>query len=148
MRSGTLLALALVLAASQAGAAMYKWTDSQGRTQYGQFPPTGIQAERITAAGTRHRVDPQENLSPQQRLEQLEEQKKQQEEQEAEAEAVRQRLARRENNCQLARKNLAVLQEVGHHRVRLPDGTVTYLTDEQKQQRIADTKRQIEDNCD
>jgi hypothetical protein len=40
------------------------------------------------------------------------------------------------------------LQEGGHHRVRLPDGTVTYLTDEEREQRIADANRQIEDNCD
>jgi hypothetical protein len=107
-----------------------------------------VEAERITAAGTTHKVDPQKMLSPQQRLQQLEKQEEQQGEQEAEAAAVRQQLAQRESNCQLARKNLAVLQEGGHHRVRLPDGTVTYLTDEEREQRIADANRQIEDNCD
>jgi hypothetical protein len=147
MRSGTLLALALTLATASASAAMYKWTDQNGNVQYGQFPPSGVQAERISASGTTHKVDPQDSKSPQQRLQELEEQQKQQGEQEAEAAAKQQLAAQRQNNCELARKNLAVLQEEGHHRVRLPDGTVTYLTDEQKQQRVDQANQQIKDNC-
>jgi hypothetical protein len=148
MRSGTLIALALTLATTSANAAMYKWTDQNGNVQYGQFPPTGVETKRISASGTTHEVKPPDSKSPQQRLQELEEQKKQQGEQEAEAAATQQLAAQRRNNCELARKNLAVLQEDGHHRVRLPDGTVTYLTGEQKQQRIDQANRQVKENCD
>lgn len=147
MRAGTLLAMTLILAAAGANAAMYKWTDQNGNVQYGQFPPTGVEAERISASGTTRKVEPQDSKSPQQRLEELEEQKKQEGEQEAETAATQQLAAQRRNNCELARKNLAVLQEEGHHRVRLPDGTVTYLTDEQRQQRVDQANQQIKDNC-
>ena len=51
MRRSTLVALALTLATASAHAAMYKWTDQNGNVQYGQFPPTGVQAERISASG-------------------------------------------------------------------------------------------------
>jgi hypothetical protein len=148
MRPGILVALALTLATTTAGAAMYKWTDQNGRVQYGQFPPTGVESERISSAGTTHKVDPQDSKSPQQRLQELEARQKQQGEQDAEAAAKQQLAAQRQSNCDIARKNLAVLQEDGHHRVRLPDGTVTYLSDEQKHERIENANRQIKDNCD
>lgn len=148
MIRNALLALGLALAASAAGAAMYKWTDSDGKTQYGQFPPPGAQTERISPSGTPHKVAPQDTGSPQQRLQELEDQQQKQGEQAAEAQAAEQRRQVHQENCSIARKNLAVLQEGGHHRVRLPDGTVTYLTDEQKQQRIEQANQQIKDNCD
>ena len=148
MTRTTLLALGLTLAASAAQAAMYKWTDANGNVQYGQFPPPGAQAERISSSGTTHKVEPQDSLSPQQRLQELEDQKKQQSEQATEAQAEQQRAEARRKNCDIARKNLAVLQEGGHRRLRLPDGTVTYLSEEQKQERIAQANQQIKDNCD
>ena len=144
----TLLALGLTLAVTTAQAAMYKWTDANGNVQYGQFPPTGVQAERISSSGTSHKVEPGDSRSPQQRLQELEEQQNKQSEQVAEAQAEQQRAEARRHNCDIARKNLAVLQEGGHHRVRLPDGTVTYLSDEQKQERIAQANQQIKANCD
>ena len=147
MRSGTLIALALTLATAGANAAMYKWTDQNGNVQYGQFPPTGIQAERISASGTTHKVEVPDGKSPQQRLQELEQQQKQQEEEAAEGRGAQRRKDLRQQNCEIAQKNLGVLKESGHHRVRLPDGTVTYLTDEQKQQRIDQANQQVKDNC-
>jgi hypothetical protein len=40
---------ALLFAALPAGAALYKWTDEKGGTVYGDTPPPGVKAERITA---------------------------------------------------------------------------------------------------
>jgi hypothetical protein len=42
-----LLALALVTA--PAVAALYKWTDENGRTVYGDTPPAGVKAEKVNA---------------------------------------------------------------------------------------------------
>ena len=70
MRRSTLVALALALATASANAAMYKWTDQNGNVQYGQFPPTGVAAERISASGTTHKVEAPDGKSPQQRLQQ------------------------------------------------------------------------------
>jgi uncharacterized protein DUF4124 len=41
---------ALALAALPAAAALYKWTDENGRVVYGDTPPAGVKAERINAA--------------------------------------------------------------------------------------------------
>ena len=132
--------MSLPLAAS-ANAAMYKWTDQNGNVQYGQFPPTGVAAERISASGTTHKVEAPDGKSPQQRLQALEQQQQQQEEEETEARVTQERKDLRQQNCKIAHKNLAVLKEDGHHRVRLPDGTVTYLNDEQKQLAEASKER-------
>jgi erythromycin esterase-like protein len=40
---------ALLFAALPAGAALYKWTDEKGGTVYGDTPPPGVKAERISA---------------------------------------------------------------------------------------------------
>jgi hypothetical protein len=39
-----------VLAALPATAALYKWTDENGRVVYGDTPPPGVKAERISVA--------------------------------------------------------------------------------------------------
>jgi uncharacterized protein DUF4124 len=41
---------ALALAALPAAAALYKWTDENGRVVYGDTPPAGVKAERVNAA--------------------------------------------------------------------------------------------------
>jgi hypothetical protein len=41
---------AAALAALPAAAALYKWTDENGRTVYGDTPPPGVKAERISVA--------------------------------------------------------------------------------------------------
>src|SRR5882724_8285762 len=41
---------ALAFAALPAAAALYKWTDDNGRAVYGDTPPAGVKAERVTAA--------------------------------------------------------------------------------------------------
>jgi hypothetical protein len=40
----------LALAALPAAAALYKWTDENGRIVYGDTPPAGVKAERVNAA--------------------------------------------------------------------------------------------------
>jgi len=40
---------ALLFAALPAGAALYKWTDEKGGVVYGDTPPPGVKAERVSA---------------------------------------------------------------------------------------------------
>ena len=46
-----------------------------------------------------------------------------------------------------ATNNLAKLQAGGNKRYLTPDGKVTHLTEEQRQQRINDAKDQIDEFC-
>src|SRR5260221_14731640 len=41
---------ALGFAALPAAAALYKWTDENGRVVYGDTPPAGVKAERVNSA--------------------------------------------------------------------------------------------------
>src|SRR5208282_1944891 len=45
-----LVVCALLFAALPVGAALYKWTDEKGGTVYGDTPPPGVKAERVSAA--------------------------------------------------------------------------------------------------
>jgi hypothetical protein len=147
MRFGSIIALFLALTAMPVGAAMYKWKDANGNVQYGEFPPAGATAEQITPSGA-HKSAPQASQSPQERLKALEEQQQKQGEEEAKQAAESQQAEQKKKNCEIARKNLATLQAGGNRRIRLPDGTVTHLTDEDRQSRIAEAQEQIKSNCD
>lgn len=139
--------LLLFLLALPVHAALFKWTDENGVTHFGQYPPAGVEAERLRAppppatdpAAARQRLD----QTLEQRRTQAEERR--QAEQKAADEAGRQ--AQRQKACQAARDDLATLQRGGHHRVRLPDGSVTYLNDEQRRQRIDKAKARIKAAC-
>ena len=145
MRKG-ILTIILALAVTPVGAAMFKWTDANGNVQYGAFPPAGVEAERIKGS-PQPRSQPQ-STTPQQRLKDLEQRQKEEGEQAAEAAANQQREEAKKKNCEIAKKNLANLQRGGHRRVRLPDGTVTYLEDEDRQQRIEENKKRVREFCD
>jgi hypothetical protein len=50
LRTGLVFAVCALLFAAPAAAALYKWTDDNGRVVYGDTPPAGVKAERITVA--------------------------------------------------------------------------------------------------
>jgi len=47
-----LLCAALVVWSSHASAIVYKWTDAQGKVQYGDRPPDGVHAEIVDLPGS------------------------------------------------------------------------------------------------
>ena len=47
LRLATAIGLAAALFGGAGHAAMYKWTDENGRTVYGDTPPAGVKAERM-----------------------------------------------------------------------------------------------------
>jgi hypothetical protein len=146
MRLATIISIILALTTSAATAAMYKWTDADGNTQYGQYPPAGVQATRIRA-DPQPASQPQAMPSPQQRLKELEQQQEKRNEKEAEAAAEKQKAETIKKNCEIAKKNLAGLQMGGHRLTRLSDGSYTRLNEEERQSRIAEAEKHIEEYC-
>jgi len=146
MRLATLISIILALTATAASAAMYKWTDADGSTQYGQYPPAGVQAERIKVS-PQPASQPQPASSPQQRLKELEQQQQKQSEKETEAAAEKQRAETIKKNCEIAKNNLAGLQMGGHRLTRLPDGSYTRLSEEERLSRVADAEKHIKEYC-
>ena len=146
MRLTTLITIILALTTSTAGAAMFKWTDADGSTQYGQYPPAGVQAEPVKVS-PQPASQPQPASSPQQRLKELEQQQQKQSEKDTEAAAEKQRAETIKKNCEIAKNNLAGLQMGGHRLTRLPDGSYTRLSEEERLSRVADAEKHIKEYC-
>ncbi|MDT8387432.1 MAG: DUF4124 domain-containing protein [Thiogranum sp.] len=157
MRFSPVLSIILALAVLPVSAEVYKWKSETGEIQYGQFPPAGVETERMSSSGVRAPAPQPQPEDPGAASEadagaespagsaapvQTEAEKAA-----AEQAAAAQQEQRRQI-CASARNNLGILQQGGHRRVRLPDGTVTYLTAEQTEERIAAAKQQIEATCD
>lgn len=141
-----LLAL-LLLAAVPASAANYKWKDAAGNVHYGQFPPSGVKAERIGSTPA-HPAPAPAAKSPQQRLEELE--KRQEEERKREADATRKQkdAAQRKANCEHARKNIERLENYGGNRmVQMPDGTYQRLDEERRKTLMEENRKAVKDYC-
>jgi len=147
MRLGTFIPLILALATAPAGAVMFKWIDANGNTQYGQYPPAGVQAERIKTA-PKPASAPSAQKSPQQQLKELEEQNKKAGEKAAEAEAGKQHAEMKKKNCEIARQNLEQLNLGGHRLTRMPDGSYQRFTEEEKQAMIQKNKEAVKEFCD
>jgi len=146
MRLATIISIILALTTTAAGAAMYKWTDADGGTQYGQYPPAGVPAERVKVS-PQPASQPETAPSPQQRLKELEQQQQKQTEKEAEAAAEKEAAETIKKNCEIAKNNLAGLQMGGHRLTRLADGSYTRLSEEERLSWVAEAEKHIKEYC-
>jgi hypothetical protein len=117
---------------------VYKWVDAQGVTHFGAQPPEGTEATTVIKSSpsvTKPPAPPSGGpIGDQKAIDK--EVKKQIAEQEAQLKAF----------CEQARTNLAQLQN--NPRVREDvEGEMRRLTDEERRQRIDETSKQIEENC-
>lgn len=130
-----------------AQAAMYKWVDENGVTQYSQYKPQGKDAE-VMVPPPPPAEDPE---GAQQQLETTLQKQAEQDKAEATAEDEQAKSEERtkliEKNCQTARDNLAKLTAGGRKRIVGPDGVATYLTEEDHQAKIAEAEQNIEKYC-
>ena len=147
MRPTITITLLLASLALPASAAMYKWSDANGETQYGQFPPAGVNATPIKA-------DPQPKASAparkplQEQVEEMDEQLKQQETAKEEAAAETKNAEIRKQNCENARKNITQLGYGGHRLAKMPDGSYERFSEEKKQEMIKKNEDAIKEFCD
>jgi hypothetical protein len=136
--------------AQQAYAAnnIYKWVDANGEMQYTQFPPPeGVEVIDVQTQAPPTDNSARERAKLQKQVEASEEQRKKQ--QEAETRAAQQADIDRitKDNCVKAKKNLVVLQQGGEKRYMTSEGEVLRLTEEDRQQRIAEANKQIQEFC-
>ncbi|MEQ9544408.1 MAG: DUF4124 domain-containing protein [Marinobacter sp.] len=140
-----ILTLAIILAAAPiaaSGASVYKWTDENGVTHFGDRQPTGQQAEQVNVrSGTSS--GGQQRQSPQEQIQELDARQADEAEKRKESAVEEARRKQREANCTTARSNLRILDRNSRIRVE-EDGEQRYLSpeeiDEQRQkfQEIAD----------
>lgn len=145
--TGGWIVVGWLLCAGLAQAAMYKWVDENGVTQYTQYPPPNRKVE-VVVPPPPPAEDPE---GAQKKLEDLlqrqDEQRKAAETAAQERAKTEEQTAARAKNCETARKNLAALTTGGRKRILGPDGVATFLTDEDREARIAKAKQQIADYC-
>ena len=146
MRLANLFPLLLVLAAGTAGADMFKWTDANGNTQYGQYPPAGVPAERLKSAPAPQSAPQTRSL--QERVEEMNKRTEEKNQQKAEAEKKKQAAANRKINCENAHKNIEKLNYGGNRRVQMPDGSYQRLDEKAKQAELEKNNKAIEKFCD
>jgi hypothetical protein len=127
-------------------AAMYKWNDANGETQYGQFPPAGVNATRIKSDADPKSAPTRKPLEEQ--VKEMEKQLEQKEVAKEEAAEKKQNAKIRKQNCENARNNITQLGYGGHRLARKPDGSYERLSEAQKQELIKKNQDAIKEFCD
>ena len=145
-KQALLLGALLISASTTVYAALYKWTDENGVTQYSQNPPpsghyqemqspppandSGLEQAPMKASTAKPApVTGAAGAAPP-------DDQKQAEQQQARAQ-----------NCQLAQQRLSGLENHGRTRYTAADGSVQVMGDDEKQAKIAETRQVIEDMC-
>lgn len=134
----TLTVLLAVVPGVSMSASVYKWTDENGVTHFGDRQPTGKQSERVNVrSGTASTVT-SDRKSPQERLNDLQKREEDQAVTERERASQEARRKQREANCATARANLDAIDS--NARIQIEEnGETRYLSPEEiaKQRRKA-----------
>jgi uncharacterized protein DUF4124 len=138
---------ALALVALPAAAALYKWTDENGRSVYGDTPPAGVKAERVNAAtppadpnAVRDLATKDAQIKARQRTRAEEEAKT--EKAQADAKAKGERCAQIRGNIQTMRSSVAVYKFN-------EKGEKVFLEGPDREKSIADSQKLLRDlNCE
>ena len=143
----TIALLTAVCAALPAQAAkLYKWVDDQGNVTYSERRPTNRESETIQLRGATL-----DSSGAQEKLDQLNDranaQQKDREFAENSTSATAERSERMANNCKIARENLRILKTTSRIQDKAADGEAYFLDEAGIQAKMADTQRQIENNC-
>jgi len=138
------VAMTLMLLAGAAPAKLYKWVDEQGNVTYSERKPPDRPVEEVKLLG----VPSVSNEEAQQRLDQLNEKaetaSKDREFKNTVTAEVAEREKRLKENCETARQNLRVLESAS----RVQDQSGQFMDDAQREARLAQTRKDVEDNCD
>lgn len=145
-----ILMLALIMCTTPglaAGASVYKWTDENGVTHFGDRQPTGSKAEQVDVRSG-NRSPTGERQSPQERLNELEQNQQNEAQEREETAAEEARRKQREANCATARSNLDVINSNARIRTEGEDGEPRYLSPEEIEERRQEFEKIAEENCD
>ena len=142
------LALGLALAAPLQADEIYKWVDEEGVTHYSQQPPPSGDADRIGVDTPPEEEIERERREMEKTGERLEAQREERRAAEQQAQENAAEREQREQRCAELRSSLKKLTE--NRRLLVPDGegNVRRLPEEERQQRVAERRRQIEEECE
>lgn len=142
-----ILTLAVLLAATPAmafAASVYKWTDKDGVTHFGDRQPAGQQAESVNVRTGKSSGS--DRMTPQEQLEELETREAKESEKLQESAVEEARRKQRAANCETARTNLTLIQQ--NNRIRIEEeGELRYLTPEEIEEKKQQFEKIAEENC-
>ncbi len=150
MTKALLFAVGMAFAAV-AMAQQYKWVDANGRVQYGDTPPPGVQATPLkapsagaSAPAAAPKKDAAKDLSPEAAF-----RKRQQERQEAEEKAAKERTdaEAKRVNCEQSQASLRMLQAGQRITTMNAAGERVFIDDAQRAQEIERMQRAVNDWC-
>ena len=144
-----ILMLALIMGMAPAlatGSSVYKWTDDDGVTHFGDRAPTGGNAEQVNVRSGTSRSG-EGRGSPQEQLNELQERQQNEAQRREETAAEEARRKQREANCATARSNLDLINRNARIRAEGEDGELRYLSPEEIDERRQEFKRIAEENC-
>lgn len=141
------LGLALISLAQQGSSAgVYRWVDDQGKVHYGDRPPSKDKATPIEleSAPAPAPDDHERKAKTQRLLDAMESERNREKEQAAQARAVK---ARRERNCEVARRHVTLYQRANKISRVGADGERTYLSDEERDQALTHARSLVDRWC-
>jgi uncharacterized protein DUF4124 len=146
-----IIALALVVMAVPVFAtaqSVYKWTDEEGVTHFGDRKPVGKASESVSVrTGSASKASGGDSgKSPQQKIDEMEEQEASTQETAEMNAAERARQKQRAANCQTAKSNLTLIQTGSRIKVQ-ENGEERYLTPEEIEQKRQQFEKIAELNC-
>ncbi|WP_075186679.1 DUF4124 domain-containing protein [Teredinibacter haidensis] len=119
----------------------YRWVGEDGVVHYGSTPPKGVEAIKVktygdqgtpaasTAEAEAKEIEEEANLPPE------------------EIERRRKVAAKQQEICDEEQKRLEVLNRTGRIRMKQPDGSLRYMTQDEIQAEISTSKQVISDTC-
>ncbi len=143
-----ILSIAISLVPIFSYAAVYKWIDENGDIHYSQSRPTNAQSKRMKIA-----PPPKEGKSTYKRpslgkKDATDKKNGEQNPDENNQQADRKKSSNKQDpGCKTAKLALKTLLSHGRIRQKDSDGNVSYIPDDQKQQRIKQEKDFIKQNC-
>lgn len=145
-RSISVVVACVLLWPGLAGAqSVYKWTDDQGVTHFGDRQPAGRASEQVSVKTGKSRANA-ERRSPQEQLEAIDNTREQEDRRENLSAVEEARRKQREANCATARSNLDVINSNARIRVE-ENGEQRYLDPEQIQEQREKFEEIAEENC-
>ncbi|MGC8121923.1 DUF4124 domain-containing protein [Marinobacter sp. VGCF2001] len=127
-------------------ASVYKWTDENGVTHFGDRQPTGQSAEQVNVRSGTSQGSGGQRRSAQEQLGDLQEQQAAEQQQREESAVEEARRKQREANCATARSNLRVINSNARIRVE-ENGEQRYLTPEEIEQQRQKFEEIEDENC-
>ena len=140
------LAAAVCAALPAQAAKLYKWVDDQGNVTYSERRPTNRESETI-----RLRSATLDSSGAQEKLDRLNDRadtlQKDREFAGNSATATADRNERLANNCKIAQENMRILRTTSRIQDKDADGEAYFLDEAGIKAKMADTQRQIDNNC-